>query len=286
MSTSIIPNKFIGEQYTDDVALIFKVGKTLVNKKTKYQQVDIVDTKTYGKILFLDKLLMKTDKDGHIINEMIVHIPMRTGKSKKRVLVVGGGEGFTAMHLLQYSELEKIDVIDIDTEFFEIAKKYFPVPTASFRNPKVNLYNIDGLEFMRKTNEKYDVIFVTSTDPAGLSAPLFTEEFYNLCFQKLSDDGMFMTDAYMPYYKFGDIDYVYMYKKVLRLYKITKLYNCVVPTFPGGLFSFVIGSKKYDPEKDIRTDVPIIKTKYYNKELHSACFKLPQFMISALKEIK
>lgn len=285
MTNSIIPNGFIGEQYTNDVALIFKIGKTLISKKTRYQQVDIVKTETYGKILFLDKLLMKTDKDGHIINEMIVNIPMRTGIKKKKVLVVGGGEGFTTMHLLQYPELEKIDVIDIDREFVEIAKKYYPNPTASFNNPKVTLNLIDGLEFIKKTQEIYDVIFVTSTDPAGLSAPLFTEEFYNFCFQKLSPDGMFMTDAYMPYYKFGEIDYVYMYKKVSRLYKITKLYNCVVPTFPGGLFSFVIGSKKYDPETDIRQDAPKIKTKYYNRDLHTACFKLPQFMLDEIKTI-
>lgn len=282
MSNSLIPPNCIGEQYSDDVALIFKIKNILLSKKTKFQQIDIVETETYGKILFLDKLLMKTDKDGHIINEMIVHVPMRIGLPKKKVLVVGGGEGFTATQLLQYPELEKIDLIDIDKEFVEIAKKYYPLSTNSFNNSKVVLYSIDGLEFMRKSQEKYDVIFVTSTDPAGLSAPLFTEEFYKLCYQKLNNDGLFMTDAYMPFYKFGEIDYVYMYKKVSGLYPITKLYNCIVPTFPGGLFSFVIGSKKYDPENDIRKDIPNIKTKYYNERLHSGCFKLPQFMVDAL----
>lgn len=284
MNNSIIPKNFIGEQYADDVALIFKPLKTLVSKKTKYQQVDIVQTDTYGKILFLDKLLMKTEKDGHIINEMITHIPMRSGGKKKKVLVVGGGEGFTAMHLLQYSELDQIDVIDIDKEFVSTAKKYFSTSTASFNNPKVHLHNVDGLEFMRNSKDVYDVIFVTSTDPAGLSAPLFTKEFYDLCYSKLTSDGMFMTDAYMPFYKFGEIDYVYMYNKVASLYKITKLYNCVVPTFPGGLFSFVIGSKKFDPEVDLRSDVPQVKTKYYNKEIHSGCFKLPQFMRDELNK--
>jgi len=80
----IIPSDCVGEQYADDVALIFKPAKTLISQKTKYQQVDIIETETYGKILFLDNLLMKTDKDGHIVNEMIVHIPMRTGSVKKK----------------------------------------------------------------------------------------------------------------------------------------------------------------------------------------------------------
>lgn len=84
MSDSIIPKNFIGEQYNSEAALIFKPKKVLISKKTKYQQVDIVETESYGRILFLDNLLMKTDKDGHIINEMIVHISMRTGGAKKR----------------------------------------------------------------------------------------------------------------------------------------------------------------------------------------------------------
>lgn len=73
----------MGEQYTDDVALIFKIKKVLISQKTKYQKIDIINTDTYGKILFIDNLLMKTDKDGYIINEMIVHVPMMTGQKKK-----------------------------------------------------------------------------------------------------------------------------------------------------------------------------------------------------------
>lgn len=281
---TIIPKNCFGEQYADDVALVFKPNKILISRKTKYQQVDIVETESYGKILFLDNLLMKTDKDGHIINEMIVHIPMRVGQKKKKVLIIGGGEGFTATKLLKYPELEKIDVVDIDEEFVEIARKFYLEKTKSFNNRKVNLHIIDGLEFIRKTRETYDVIFITSTDPSGLSKPLFTKEFYKLCYQKLAFDGLFMADAYMPFYNFGEIDYAYMFKKVANHYPITKLYCCTVPSFPGGLFAFVIGSKKYNPEKDLRVDIPKIKTKYYNAKIHKACFQLPQFMIDRLRQ--
>lgn len=283
MSNSIIPKGFAGEQYSDDVALIFKIKKVLVAEKTKYQKVDIIDTETYGKILFLDNLLMKTDRDGHIINEMIVHVPMMVGRKKKKVLVIGAGEGFTASELLKYPYIEKIDVVDIDKDFVEISKGIYPEKTKAFENKKVSLFIADGLEFIKQAKEKYDVIFVTPTDPANLSSPLFTDEFYKLCFDNLADDGIFMTDAYMPFYKLGDIDYAYMHAKLSKLYKICKLYSCCVPSFPGGLFTFVIGSKKYDPESDANEfDFPI-KTDYYNTAFHKAAFKLPQFMLEKLK---
>lgn len=279
---SIIPEGLVGEEYNDNVALIFKPSNILVKTKTKYQEVEIIENDTFGKILFLDGLLMKTDFDGYIINEMIVHVTMNTGKLKKNILVIGGGEGFTATKLLQYEEIEKIDVVDIDKEFVGIAKKYYPDSTKSFLNSKVKLHIQDGLEFIKKTRETYDLILVTSTDPSGLSSSLFTEEFYNLCYKRLSSDGIFMTDAYMPYYNLTDIDYKYMYKKVNSYYKKTKLYTCTVPSFPGGLFAFVIGSKLYDPESDIRKDLPHMKTKYYNFDIHKASFALPQFMLDKI----
>ena len=284
MDDSIIPKGFMGEQYSDDVALIFKVDEVLISKQTKFQKIDIIKNNTYGRILFIDDLLMKTDKDGHIINEMIVHVPMMTGRKKKKVLVIGAGESFTATELLKYPYIEQIDVIDIDEDFVNISKEVYPEKTKAFDNEKVNLIIMDGLEFIKNTKETYDVIFVTPTDPANLSSPLFTDEFYQLCSDRLADDGIFMTDAYMPFYKFGDIDHIVMQKKVSRFYETCKLYLCCVPSFPGGLFAFVIGSKKSDPEIDVNDfDFPI-KTKYYNKEFHKAAFKLPQFIVDDLKK--
>ena len=169
MFDSIIPNSCIGEQYADDVALIFQPTKRSVSVKTKYQKVDIVQTPYWGQILFLDNLLMKTDKDGHIINEMIVHPIMLTGNKKKKVLVVGGGEGFTASLLLKYPYIEQIDVIDIDGEFVEICKEHYPEQMKCLEDDRVNLIVQDGLEYMRLTDEVYDAIFTTPTDPLSLS---------------------------------------------------------------------------------------------------------------------
>ena len=281
---TIVPPGCIGEQYADDVALIFKVKRTLVQTKTKYQKVDIVETDYWGKILFLDNLLMKTDRDGHIINEMIVHPIMLTGPKKKKVLVVGGGEGFTATELLKYPYIKQIDIVDIDGEFVEICKKFYPEKMACLKDPRVRLIVDDGLKFMRKTDGVYDAIFTTPTDPLTISDPLFVKEYYKLCHKRLTGEGIYQTDAYMPFYKYGHIDYAYMRKLLAGLFPISKIYTCTVPTFPGGLFSFGFASKKHDPEKDFQPFGFPIKTKYYNPDLHHAAFKLPQFMLDRIKE--
>lgn len=284
MFDSIIPDSCIGEQYADDVALIFQPTKRSVSVKTKYQKVDIVQTPYWGQILFLDNLLMKTDKDGHIINEMIVHPIMLTGNKKKKVLVVGGGEGFTASLLLKYPYIEQIDVIDIDGEFVEICKEHYPEQMKCLEDDRVNLIVQDGLEYMRLTDEIYDAIFTTPTDPLSLSDPLFVDEYYRLCYKCLADDGIYETDAYMPFYKYGNIDYAVIQKNIGKYFPISKIYTCTVPTFPGGLFSFGFGSKKYDPIKDQRKFDFEISTHYYNASIHKTCFVLPQFMLDRIEE--
>lgn len=282
--TSIIPSGCIGEQYADDVALVFKIKKVLYQGKTKYQKVDIVDTDYWGKILFLDNLLMKTDKDGHIINEMIVHPVMLTGIKKKKVLIVGGGEGFTATELLKYPYIEQVDIIDIDAEFVEITKKFYPEKMACLKDPRVNVLIEDGLDYMKRTKEKYDAIFTTPTDPLTISDPLFVEEYYAACFDRLTDEGIFQTDAYMPFYKYGNIDYAYIRKMLNKFFKISKIYTATIPTFPGGLFAFGVASKKHDPEKDYTTFDFEIKNRYYTSDIQSAAFKLPQFMQDRIEE--
>jgi len=284
MFESIIPNNFFGEQYAEDVALLFKPEEVLLSTKTKYQKVDIIKTKYWGQILFLDNLLMKTDKDGNIINEMIVHPIMMTGDKKKKALIVGGGEGFTASLLLKYPYIEEIDIIDIDKEFVDICKEHYPEQMKCLNDSRVNLIIEDGLEYMQKTNKKYDVIFTTPTDPLSLSDPLFVREYYKLCHKCLNEDGIYETDAYMPFYKYGNIDYAVIEKNMSEFFPITKIYTATIPTFPGGLFAFGFASKKYDPIIDQKEFDFEINTEYYNSDIHKACFTLPQFMVNRIKE--
>jgi spermidine synthase len=60
------------------------------------------------------------------------------------------------------------------------------------------------------------------------------------------------------------------------------MYTAVVPTYPGGLWSFTLGSKRPlpDPER-IRFD----KTaKYVNEDVLRQCFRLPQFLKERLEQ--
>ncbi|MDP3051053.1 MAG: spermidine synthase, partial [Eubacteriales bacterium] len=58
-----------------------------------------------------------------------------------------------------------------------------------------------------------------------------------------------------------------------------------IQTYPGTMWSFTIGSKKYDPKKVDPAKIEEIKgLRYYTPELHVGAFVLPRFVLDGLKE--
>jgi spermidine synthase len=60
----------------------------------------VFESATYGKVLVLDGVIQLTEKDECAYQEMITHLPMFSHAQPERVLVVGGGDGGTALSFL------------------------------------------------------------------------------------------------------------------------------------------------------------------------------------------
>ena len=57
-----------------------------------------------------------------------------------------------------------------------------------------------------------------------------------------------------------------------------------MPTYPGGYWTFTMGSKVYDPEKIDTSKIQAFETKYYTPEVHKASFVLPKFVQELIKK--
>ena len=66
----------------------------LFSKQSKYQNIEVHQSKHYGKILVLDGVIQLTERDADSYNEMMAHIPMFQHSKPKRVLIIGGGDGY------------------------------------------------------------------------------------------------------------------------------------------------------------------------------------------------
>lgn len=121
-------------------------------------------------------------------------------------------------------------------------KKYLPTIACALEDARVDVQVDDGFMHIAKSENEYDVIMVDSTEPVGPAAKLFERGFYEGISKALKEDGIFVAQTDNPWFHQDLITNVY--KDVQEIFPITRLYTCNIPTYPSGMWTFTIGSKK------------------------------------------
>jgi spermidine synthase len=268
------------ERQSENLSIGLRIKETLHSEVTDFQGMDVVDTYDYGRLLVLDGCVMTTDKDEFVYHEMLSHVPLHTHPNPKKVLVVGGGDGGIIREVIKHPSVEKAVLAEIDGRVIEVSKQYFPHIASGLSNPRVDVQVTDGIIHVQEHENEYDVILIDSTDPIGPAVGLFAKEFYASVHRALKDDGIFVAQTESP---FKDPDLIKRVNEDVRsLFPETHLYLAFIPTYPTGMWSFTMGSKKYNPVKDANP-CRIPDTRYYTQALHQAAFTLPRFVEEIVK---
>jgi spermidine synthase len=271
------------EKQTENFGITAKIKETLHTEKSEFQDIAMLDTLQWGKMLVLDGMVMTTDKDEFVYHEMISHIALNTHPNPKKVLVVGGGDGGAIREIVKHPSVEKAVLAEIDGRVIEVSKQYLPqIASELTGNPRVDVQVIDGIKHVQENKNEYDVILVDSTEPVGPAVGLFARDFYQAIFEALKEDGIMVAQTESPWFNQELIRRVY--KDIAAIFPVTRLYTVSIPTYPSGLWSFTMGSKKYDPlhvDEAKLFDPP--NTKYYSPSIHKSIFRLPKFVEELLK---
>jgi spermidine synthase len=125
------------------------------------------------------------------ITKFIVHLPLAFHQGQpKSALVICFGMGTTFRSALSW---------DIDTTVVELVPSvtkafgfYHSDATLVVSNPNGHIITDDGRRFLKRTDQKYDVIVVDPPPPvqAAGSSLLFSKEFYDLAKQHLNPGGI------------------------------------------------------------------------------------------------
>ncbi|WP_339160639.1 spermidine synthase [Bacillus sp. FSL M8-0277] len=269
------------EKQTKNFGITLKVNKTLHTEQTDFQHLEMVETEEFGNMLFLDGMVMTSEKDEFVYHEMVAHVPLFTHPNPENVLVVGGGDGGVIREILKHPSVKKATLVDIDGKVIEYSKKFLPSIARKLDDPRVDVKVGDGFMHIAEADNEYDVIMVDSTEPVGPAVNLFSKGFYAGISKALKEDGIFVAQTDNPWFTPELITNVQ--RDVKEIFPITKLYTANIPTYPSGLWTFTIGSKKYDPLAVEDSRFFDIDTKYYTKELHKAAFVLPKFVSDLIK---
>lgn len=274
------------DPHTKNVHFTMKVETQIASCKSEFQDIEILKTTEFGKVLVLDGELMLTQKDEFIYHEMITHVSMAVHPAVRDVLVVGAGDGGTIRELTKYPFIQHIDMVELDRAVTDICRDHFPEMASKLTDPRVNMYFEEGLRFVRRKKAAYDLIIVDCADPYGPAEGYFTREFYGNCYQALRDDGILINQHESPYYSEHSKTVQKAHHQIKIVFPYSTVYQCHIPSYPSGHWLFGFASKRYDPLLDLDADRwnrLNIKTRYYNTDLHKGSFYLPTYVKELLE---
>jgi len=272
--------EWIGDLVGAGVAQAMQVDAILYDERSTFQRIQVAASRLFGRMLVLDDAIQTTERDEYTYHEMLVHLPLVTHPSPRRALIIGGGDGGTLEESLKHP-LQDVTMVEIDRDVVEVCRRFLPgISGAAFDDPRTRLLVEDGIAYVRTARERFDVILVDSTDPKGPGVALFSPEFYAACATLLSDDGLLVAQSGSLLYQ---RDLTEMVRRHLRtVFPIVGTYWAPVPAYPGVLWSFSYGSKRFDPGRvagdTIAHRLTSVQTRFYGPATHASGLQLPALL--------
>jgi spermidine synthase len=128
------------------------------------QEVDILESAIWGKMLFIDRTLQSTSRDEMIYHYALVHPLMDALDDKREILILGGGEGATAREVLRWNGVEKVVQVDYDEELVEYMKRDKTWSKGAYDDNRLQCVYADAWDFIARSLP-FNGIIVDLTDP-------------------------------------------------------------------------------------------------------------------------
>jgi spermidine synthase len=93
---------------------------------------------------------------------------------------------------LKHPSIEAIEYAELDPLLLDLIRKFStPLTESELNDRRVKIQHVDGRLLLKKTKNKYDIIFVGTQEPSSLQANrFFTKEFFSLVKEKLNKGGI------------------------------------------------------------------------------------------------
>lgn len=128
----------------------------------------------------------------------------------ERVLIVGLGGGSLPSFLRRHYPQARIDVVDIDPEVINVAKRFF-----EFReDDRMRAHLADGRAFIEGVRQPYDIIFLDAFGSDSVPERLTTVEFLRAVRNAVQPGGVVVGNVWGPYSN-------RLYYSMLRTYRET-----------------------------------------------------------------
>lgn len=196
--------------------------------------------------------------------EEFVHLPLLAHPDPQNVLILSGGVGGVISEILKHPSIELVEYVELDPLLLELVRKFStPLTDKELTDRRVGVNHTDGLLFIKRTQNKYDVILVGISNPSDLQTNrFFTKEFFQLVDKRLTAEGILVIT--LP----GSLAFINEELKNLNscIFHTLKSVFSTVKVFPGGGTNLFLASKS---KEDFSLDRPLIINKLDERNIKS-----------------
>ena len=127
--------------------------------ESKYQKIKLYEKGSKYWLTLNDQVQFNSDE--HKLSHYLqCDVPLLKFKPKK-VLILGGGDGLAASHVLKHDFVEEVTMVEIDEKMIKMlkdSKLMRKITNNVIDNPKLNIIIQNGFDYVYKTKNKYDII--------------------------------------------------------------------------------------------------------------------------------
>ncbi|MDJ0841674.1 MAG: polyamine aminopropyltransferase [Acidobacteriota bacterium] len=211
-------------QWTVDAEQALYMDRIIYSNTTRYQHIVLTKAPSGDLFCYINGNTQFSSFDEHIYHELLVHPAMIIAQQRKRVLVLGGGDGLAVREILKYPDVEEVTLVDLDPGMTSLAMNqedlaalnngslrhakvkilennalvdapdakatvFTPDRTRLFHDQyhpvaEVNLVNLDAGKFVEQISGTYDLIIIDFPDPNNMEL----SKLYSLSFYRLVHD--------------------------------------------------------------------------------------------------
>lgn len=267
----------------------YRASRRLDTRRTAHQLLEVYDTPQFGRMLRLDGHFMTSEREEFFYHECLVHPAAIAHPAPRSALVIGGGDGGAAEELLKHPGVQRVVVVELDAAVVEASTHYLEaVHRGVFSDCRLALRIGDGFEYMRQTDERFDLVLLDLTDPETPAGMLYTVAAFASVKRVLNPGGAVALHIGTP---------VFEPKQVRRIaadlravFAKVNCYGLYIPLY-GAYWGLAVASDGLDPTAVDRTVVAdrlsersIKDLRYYNADVHGALFALPNYYRDLLQD--
>ncbi|MFX1325504.1 MAG: hypothetical protein ACFE8N_11135 [Promethearchaeota archaeon] len=284
-----------------------EVEKQLEDFYSEFNHIEIIKTRSFGKMLLLDSEIQFTELDEFIYHEMFCFPSLLSHPHPKRILIIGGGDLLLARQILKYPKVKVVDLIELDSYVIKFCQKHFKhLLRDTATHPQLTIRIQDGNEYIKETSNSYDLVYIDLPDDKKNCKFADQDKFYIDLKNLLTPNGILTAQT-------GNGDCFYFSQRVRKIKKILSQHNRkrsieyfrifsrhfknyiqyrqYIPSFFGS-WAFTMGSDEINFSetnyKDITQNYSQIRGNsfFYSPEFHRGIFFQPKIIENVMSCIR